>query len=624
VPVFPYFADTANAFRVVEADFVNIDEGTGLVHIAPAFGDDDFKVGKREGVEVLHHVDMAGKFVAAVTDFAGMSAKPKDDTSTDVAIIKYLAARDLLLAKQKVRHSYPHCWRCEQPLLNYATSSFFVKVTAIKDELVANNQKINWLPEHFKNGRFGKWLEGARDWAISRNRFWGTPLPLWQSDDGDFICVGSRAELERWSGQKITDLHKHVVDKIVIEHEGKTYRRIPDVLDCWFESGSMPYASGSFPADFISEGQDQTRGWFYTLHVLATALKNKVAFRNVIVNGVILASDGKKMSKRLKNYPDPQEIFDQYGADALRLYLMTSPVLKAENLNFEEKDVARLRRQVMVIAWNCVAFARQAAVSETGERKPEHVLDEYWQWLTQELVRKMTEAFDQYRVIEAGKQMIEYVDELSTFYLRLSRERLKNSAKSLSIFWESLQTLAVVMAPIMPFLSELVYQNLTGKLESVHLESWPKVEAKKENKQLVKTAEAVKAILATGQAKRKQLGIRVRQPLSKLTIITGNNWGELVGKNQEWVEIIKNELNVKAVAWQAGEGELQAEYDTELTSELEAEGRARELIRVINGERKKRQLAADAEWVWEVSEIPTAWQEEIERRTNTKLKLMNG
>jgi isoleucyl-tRNA synthetase len=201
MPIFPYFAETAKAFRVVEADFVNIDEGTGIVHIAPAYGEDDFELGKREGLEVTHHVDMAGKFKPEVTDFAGMDAKGKDEVSTDVAIIKYLAARDLLLAKQKVRHSYPHCWRCDQPLLNYATASFFVKVTASKDELVANNQKINWLPAHFKDGRFGKWLEGARDWAISRNRFWGTPLPLWQSEDGDFICVGSRAELEQLSGQ---------------------------------------------------------------------------------------------------------------------------------------------------------------------------------------------------------------------------------------------------------------------------------------------------------------------------------------------------------------------------------------------------------------------------------------
>ncbi len=631
-PLMPYFKNTPNAFKVAAADFVETQEGSGLVHIAPAYGENDFILGKKEGLEIIHHVDMAGKFVDQVTDFAHLPVKPVDNPqSTDIEIIKYLAKNNLLFRKQKIKHPYPHCWRCDSPLLNYSTSSFFVKVTALKDELIKQNQQINWSPAHFKDGRFGKWLEGVRDWAISRNRFWGTPLPLWRSEDGDFICVGSQAELEVLSGQKVTDLHKHVVDKIVIEKNGKKYHRVTEVLDCWFESGSMPYAQENFPADFISEGQDQTRGWFYTLHVLAVALKNQPSFKNVLVNGVVLASDGKKMSKKLKNYPDPQLIFDQYGADALRLYLMTSPIMKAENLNFEEKDVARLRRQVNVILWNVFSFWQSLSISNqpnNSKKTDLHILDQYLNLQTDNLIKNMTAYLAHYDVIRAGKLIINFVDELSTFYLRQSRERLKHDLLGQAVFTKALSTLSLVMAPIVPFISELLYQNLGGKKISVHLESWPKVEHKQVeiSKDLLAKIKLTKLIIQSGQAQRKLLGIKVRQPLSRLIIDTIPENQILLKSDEQILELIQSELNVKVIEWQtnAKTDDLAVNYDTVLTPALIAEGEAREIIRAIASARKKAGLKPSDKWEYVVEKIPAGWQIEIESKTNTKLKLLES
>ncbi|PLX28418.1 isoleucine--tRNA ligase [Candidatus Parcubacteria bacterium] len=631
--LFPYFSDTENAFRVVPADFVTTEDGTGVVHIAPAFGEDDYQVGQREKTGWVQHVNMDGTFVDEVTDFSGQEVKPKEDpTKTDVDVIKYLAGKDLLFAKEKFEHSYPHCWRCDTPLLNYSTSSWFVRVTDLKDEMLdANGDKIEWVPEHIKEGRFGLWLEGARDWAISRNRFWGSALPVWRSEEGDTICVGSVEELETLSGQKVEDLHKHIVDEIVIEKDGKEYRRIPEVLDCWFESGAMPYGQmhypfenkekfeAGFPAEFIAEGQDQTRGWFYTLHVLATALtrgenpsipkhETLPAFRNVIVNGIVLAEDGKKMSKRLKNYPDPLEVLEKYGADAMRFYLVSSPVMHAESLNFTETGVREMYNKVVNTLWNVFSFYEMFSDHDTQTMEPgtsEHVLDKWVLAKLHVLVTEVTGKMNDYKLAEASRPILDFITELSQWYVRRSRDRFKgddeaDKKQALATLHYVLMTLSKVMAPFTPFIAEKLYQELGGEMESVHLEEWPKVESESES-EVLGQMEQVRKVVEMGLSLRSEHGIKVRQPLSQFTtydlrLTTGMQ------------QIIAEELNVKEVVDQAGkenvwvqkeDGGLKVALNTEITDDLKKEGLVREIVRTINQVRKEQKLTIEDEVVVE-------------------------
>ena len=648
-PLFPYFVDTKNAFRIVTADFVTTTEGTGIVHIAPAFGEDDYNVGKAENIPLVQHVKMDGHFTDDVKDFASLEVKPKENpTATDIEIIKWLASNGKLFSKEKFEHSYPHCWRCDTPLLNYATSSWFIKVPDLRDQLLKNNEDIRWVPENFKQGRFGNWLEGARDWAVSRNRFWGNPLPVWESEDGDHICMGSVAELEKLSGQKITDLHKQFVDKIEFVFEGKKYRRVPEVLDCWFESGSMPYGQmhypfenkekfeAGFPAQFIAEGQDQTRGWFYTLHVLASALtsgKNPSipkkescpAFKNVIVNGIVLAEDGKKMSKRLKNYPEPDLILDKYGADAMRYYLVTAPVMAAEALNFSEVGVREAYNKVVNTLWNVVEFygmynANNANLS-VNNANSSNVLD---QWILAKLnllVKEVTENMESYQLAKAARPIEDFITELSQWYVRRSRDRFKSDSSavissetkdsSLSLrdssavpqndkqqavatLGEVLLTLSKVMAPFTPFIAEKIYQEMGGEKESVHLEEWVQYDEKKFNQKVLDNMEVVRKIVEMGLALRAEAGIKVKQPLAKLII----NNEQLT---DEFKNIIGEELNIKEILSDNNikedkevmikeDGGVKIALHTQITDALKAEGLSRELIRAINLKRKEINL----------------------------------
>lgn len=642
-PLFSYFADfSPKAFQVVAADFVTTEEGTGIVHIAPAFGEDDYKLGESLGLPLLQHVTMEGQFTDEVSDFAGMEVKPKDNPqATDIEIIRYLAGQGKLFAKKKIEHSYPHCWRCDTPLLNYATDSWFVKVTAFKKELLENNEAIRWQPEHIKHGRFGKWLENVRDWAISRNRYWGAPLPVWQSDSGKFYCVGSIAELEKLSGQKVEDLHKHFVDKIEFDFEGEHYRRIPEVLDCWYESGSMPYGQlhypfenqelfeKSFPAEFISEGQDQTRGWFYTLHVLATALtleksQPSSAYQNVMCTGLIMAEDGKKMSKRLQNYPEPKQILDRYGSDALRLYLLSSPVVKAETLNFSETDVANLRRRVFLIWWNVFAFYKSFVEKPNmqmeefpADKQAKDLLDRWMLSRLESYRRQFEEYLDQSDVMRAARLLPPFVDELSTWYLRLSRDRFKAAAdpEAAQVFYTVLRRSAILFAPLTVFFSELLYQNLQPgekPAESVHLLDFPKATQWQDEKLETFMTQA-QALVELGHALRKEKAVKARQPLAELILKTPQDIPE------ELKKLLAAELNVKKVSWQASDT-IMVDYDFQLTESLLQEGEARELIRSIQGWRKAAGLAMDALVTAEVSHWPVAFQAEIERKTKTKLQ----
>ncbi len=615
-PVFPFFKDWPNAFRIVAADFVKTEDGTGVVHIAPGFGQDDMELGKKENVAPLMHVKMNGQFVPEVVDglaaegfdVAGKPVKVKgDNQSMDVEMVRALAKAGMLFWKKKYIHSYPLCWRCDTPLLNYATSSWFVRVTDLKEKLLANNQKINWTPENMKEGRFGKWLEGARDWAVSRSRYWGTPLPVWRAEDGELIVLGSVLELEELSGEKVTDLHKHIIDKLTIEKNGKTFKRVPEVLDCWFESGSMPYAQlhypfqnqqdfkKGFPAEFIAEGQDQTRGWFYTLHVLATALFGSPAFKNVVVNGIVLAEDGKKMSKRLNNYPDPMEVVEAYSADAVRFYLMSSPVVHAENLRFSEAGVDEVGKKFVTILRNVLSFYQLYAGenSEFRIQNSGNVLDRWILARLNETLKEETERLDAYDFSTAARTLQEFVTDLSTWYLRRSRDRFKDESEdkqhAIATLGAVLDTFSKMLAPFMPFLAEVVYQGINGGFEasekrlSVHLEDWPEVTEKLLDTDVLEKMARTRTVVSRALERRSEAGKNVRQPLASLTVSLPD--GTLA---DEYVEVLKDEVNVKAVEFK--KGDFGVELDTVLTPELVREGAIREIIRRVNGMRKDAEL----------------------------------
>jgi isoleucyl-tRNA synthetase len=633
-PVFDYYyndkslANHANGWKIYTANFVTTTEGTGVVHIAPAFGEDDMNLGRAQKLPFIQHVGMDGVFKPEVKDFAGLHVKPLGDhTTTDVEIIRYLAAHGTLFSKAKYEHSYPHCWRCDTPLINYATSSLFIAVTKIKDQLIKNATAINWSPDYIKEGRFGNWLEGARDWSISRQRFWASAIPIWECACGARQVIGSVAELESLTGQPITDIHKDKVDLLAFKCVkcGGTMKRISDVLDCWFESGSMPFAQlhypaankekfeKNFPAQFIAEGIDQTRTWFYYLHVVAGGIFQRPAYQNVIVNGIVLAEDGKKMSKRLHNYPDPLVVMEKYGSDALRAYLVASPVMAAENLNFSEKGVQESLRKNIMILWNVYKFYEMFAPELKATKavkgiEHSNVLDQWILAKLDQLVKEVTEAMEAYNLPKAMRPLTEFIDELSTWYLRRSRDRFK-AADEIDKYQALITTrmvliqLAKLMAPFTPFIAENLWQRVSGcnfrdPNRSVHLEKWPEeTETKSRFKKLFFKKSAnnrqiilekmvvVRHLVEMGLAKRDAAGIKIRQMLSKLTVTGKIDLGE------EYVNLIKDELNIQVVIFiPSDDDKLSVELDTAITPALKQEGIKRELIRSINLWRKDNNL----------------------------------
>ncbi|MFH0907959.1 MAG: isoleucine--tRNA ligase [bacterium] len=610
-PLFPYFAslESQNAFRVLSADFVSTEDGTGVVHIAPGFGEDDNALGKAAGLPTVCPVDDEGRFTADVVDYVGREVK-----ETDGDIIKRLKDEKKLVHRSTINHSYPHCWRCDAPLIYRAVSTWFVRVEQMRERILAANAKTRWMPEHLRDGRFGKWLEGARDWAISRNRYWGTPIPVWRSDDGELICVGSVEELEGLcdGGQappsqgssrlpmstRITDLHKHFVDKLVIKKDGREYRRIPQVLDCWFESGSMPYAQGHypfenkerfeshFPADFIAEGLDQTRGWFYTLMVLSTALRDCPAFKNVVVNGLILAEDGRKMSKRLKNYPDPMYIIDTYGADALRLYMINSPVVRAEDLRFSEEGVKQAMRHVLIPLWNAYSFfvtyaridgwkpatgdqagrARWPSAPWTaGPAVPTHeknLLDRWILSATERLNHQVVEAMDRYDLQQAVRPFVQFIDELTNWYIRRSRRRFWKSSndedkkQAYATLYRVLLRISKIAAPFTPFISEAIHRNLrTDDMPgSVHLCDFPQADEDARDLDLEAQMDEVIVVVELGRQLRTAHDLKVRQPLRGMHVVCRDS--VRLGRIEALKELVAEELNIKDVWFSDRESDL--------------------------------------------------------------------
>ncbi len=805
-----------NGFKVYPASFVTTEDGTGIVHIAPAFGEDDMNLGKELKLPFIQHVNMSGEFTSEVTDFAGKKVKPiEDPQKADIEVIKFLAPKGTLFAKEKFIHSYPHCWRCDTPLLNYATSSWFVEVTKIRADLMRANSEIKWVPKEIGEGRFGKWLESARDWAISRSRFWGTPLPVWKcrsKDCKEKVFIGSIDEIKKRTtnnnkfyvarhgeaesnvlgiiscnintphhltdkgreqakevGEKLKDkkidyifcspflrtketaeiaadafgfdktkiifdsrLHevnvgfmdgktdaeyqqyfgtreekfwkipeggeshtdvknrmtefvydinskyegKNILivshntpiwlmfggvagmlpkDIIAVRESGKPFvhngeimempfapiphnrkyeldlhrpfidevelncacggkmKRIPEVFDCWFESGSMPYGQKhypfenlenfnpekgiGFPADFIAEGVDQTRGWFYSMLVISTALFGKSSYKNVVVNGIVLAEDGQKMAKRLKNYPDPMDLAAQYGADAMRYYLLSSPVMKAEDLAFSAKGVDEVVKKIIMRLQNVYTFYEMYGSGSNRNsifniQNSTHILDKWVLARLKDIATSVTKDTDKYELDRATRPLSDFVDELSTWYIRRSRDRYKSDDKAdrdsaIQTTRTVLLAFSKLLAPSMPFLAEDLYLKLGGEKESVHLDSWPEEfvgELNKEEVEVIELMAEVRKVVTLGLEARAKAGIKVRQPLSKLKVKSVR----LKGK-EEYAELIKDEVNVKGIIFDESSS-TDVELDTEMTPELKEEGQIRDLIRSIQEMRKDNKL----------------------------------
>ena len=595
-----YFADEpeyqTNAWRILSAEFVTTADGTGIVHLAPAYGEDDQKVCEENGIPVMMSLDDGGVFLSRITEVAGQQVFDANKPLT--AMLRDMGR---LVRVASYEHSYPHCWRCRNPLIYRAVSSWFVRVTEFRDRMVELNQQINWVPDNVKDGQFGKWLEGARDWSISRNRFWGSPIPVWKSDNPEYPRVdvyGSLDELERDFGVRPTDLHRPQIDELTRPNPDdpsgqSTMRRISDVLDVWFDSGSMPFAQVHYPfenrdwfdthnpADYIVEYIGQTRGWFYTLHVLSTALFDRPAFKNVISHGIVLGNDGQKMSKSLRNYPDVNEVFDRDGSDAMRWFLMSSSVLRGGNLIVTEEGIREGARQMLLPLWSTYYFFTLYAnvagddgdgYEATWRTDSTNLLDRYLLAKTGDVIRTVQEHLDALDSTLAAAALRDFADVLTNWYVRRSRDRFWSGSSTadgrdaFDTLFTVLETLTRVAAPLLPLVTERIWQGLTGG-RSVHLTDWPDADAFPRADDLVADMDEIREIVSTALALRKQTGRRVRLPLAELVVVT-----ERAEALDSYADILRDELNVKTVTNTAWTENSAAEFG--ITSRLSVNARA--------------------------------------------------
>lgn len=614
--LYSYLPVEGNGFRVVTGEHVTASDGTGIVHTAPAFGEEDLQVGKAKNLPILQTLNDEGLFISACGLLGG-----RKTSEANPIVIEDLVQRGLLFREEKITHSVAICWRCDTPLLYKAQEAWFVNVTQLKPAMLKTAEKIQWHPEHFKEGRFGRGLDSAPDWNISRSRYWGSPIPVWECVScSERTVIGSVQELKEKAKAETFpaefDAHRPMIDDIILSCAcGGEQKRIPEVFDCWFESGSMPVASvhypfenkkwfeQHFPADFIGEAQDQTRGWFYNLHVLSTALFDKPAFKDVIVTGLLMAEDGKKMSKKLKNYPDPWHVLVTHGADALRYYMLSSTVVEGESPSFSERDLQSVVRGFLNLLWNVKTFyetyAKDQRVEVTMPRSA-HVLDRWLYSRYNQLLADVTKAMDGYELAVATRPLRAFVDDLSTWWLRRSRERFKSEHEyerldALRTLKEILEEFSKMIAPFMPFIAERIYLDIGGQKSSVHLEFWPKVQERYINDKLMQDMAWVRQMVSKGQEARNISKIPVRQALAKVTLFVRSAEDvQRLAHQGDLMSLVRDELNVELVQLAPAPAEATedtVELDTVITPELRKKGLRRELMRQMMAYRKQLGLS---------------------------------